>query len=45
MAQAEISVVTEQQLPVILELYNDIFRPPETEDYFRRRFQDVTTCW
>ncbi len=39
MAQADISVVTEQQLPMIVELYNQIFRPPETEDYFRRRFQ------
>ena len=39
MAQAEISVVTEQQLPMIVELYNQVFRPAETEDYFRRRFQ------
>ena len=39
MAQADITVVTEQQLPMIVELYNQIFRPPETEDYFRRRFQ------
>ena len=39
MAQADISVVTEQQLPVIVELYNQVFRPPEGEEYFRRRFQ------
>ena len=39
MAQADISVVTEQQLPMIVELYNQIFRPIENEDYFRRRFQ------
>ncbi len=39
MAQADISVVTEQQLPMIVELYNNIFRPPEVEEYFRRRFQ------
>ena len=39
MAQADISVVTEQQLPVIVELYNQVFRPAETQDYFRRRFQ------
>ncbi|MEI8197342.1 MAG: GNAT family N-acetyltransferase [Phycisphaerae bacterium] len=39
MAQADISVVTEQQLPVIVELYNQVFRPAENEDYFRRRFQ------
>src|SRR4051812_6954319 len=39
MAQADISVVTESQLPMIVELYNQVFRPAETEDYFRRRFQ------
>jgi GNAT superfamily N-acetyltransferase len=39
MAQADISVVTEQQLPVIVELYNAVFRPAENQDYFRRRFQ------
>jgi len=39
MAQADISIVTDQQLPLIVELYNQIFRPPEAEDYFRRRFQ------
>ncbi len=39
MAQADISVVAESQLPMIVELYNLVFRPPETEDYFRRRFQ------
>jgi GNAT superfamily N-acetyltransferase len=39
MAQADISVVTEQQLPMVVELYNQTFRPPETEEYFRRRFQ------
>jgi GNAT superfamily N-acetyltransferase len=39
MAQADISVVTEQQLPMIVELYNQVFRPTETEEYFRRRFQ------
>src|SRR5882724_7624459 len=39
MAQADITVVTEQQLPMIVDLYNQVFRPAETEDYFRRRFQ------
>jgi GNAT superfamily N-acetyltransferase len=39
MAQADISVVTEQQLPMIVELYNQVFFPKESEDYFRRRFQ------
>ncbi len=39
MAQADISVVAENQLPLILELYNQVFRPTETADYFRRRFQ------
>ena len=39
MAQADISVIAESQLPTIVELYNEVFRPAETEDYFRRRFQ------
>ena len=39
MTQADITVVTESQLPVIVELYNQVFRPPESENYFRRRFQ------
>lgn len=39
MAQADITIVTEKELPTIVELYNQTFRPAETEDYFRRRFQ------
>lgn len=39
MAQADISVISEQQLPQIVELYNQVFRPAENQDYFRRRFQ------
>ena len=39
MAQVDITIVTESQLPVIVELYNQIFRPTENENYFRRRFQ------
>ena len=39
MAQADITIVTESQLPVIVELYNQIFRPTEDQNYFRRRFQ------
>jgi GNAT superfamily N-acetyltransferase len=39
MAQADITIITEQQLPTIVELYNNVFRPPENMDYFRRRFQ------
>lgn len=39
MAQADITVISEQQLPMIVELYNQVFRPAESEDYFRRRFQ------
>ncbi len=39
MAQADISIITETQLPMIVDLYNQVFRPPENENYFRRRFQ------
>ncbi len=39
MAQADISIINEQQLPLIVELYNQVFRPPENDAYFRRRFQ------
>ena len=39
MIHPDIMIVTESQLPVIVELYNQIFRPPENESYFRRRFQ------
>ena len=39
MAQADINVLTESQLPIIVELYNQVFFPKENEDYFRRRFQ------
>ncbi len=39
MAQADITVVTEQQLPLIVELYNQIFRPQRDAEAFQRRFQ------
>lgn len=39
MVQADITIIAQSQLPVIVELYNQVFRPPENEGYFRRRFQ------
>lgn len=38
MANAEVVVVGPGELPLITELYNEIFRPPQTIEFFRRRF-------
>jgi len=37
MANAEIVVVGNGELPLIAELYNEIFRPPRDVEFFRRR--------
>lgn len=37
MANAEIVLVGPGELPLIAELYNEIFRPPRDVDFFRRR--------
>jgi GNAT superfamily N-acetyltransferase len=39
MADAIIDVVGPDDLPLIVELYNQIFRPPRTVESFRRRYQ------
>ena len=39
MADAVIDVVGPEDLPLIVELYNQIFRPPRTLESFRRRYQ------
>jgi len=39
MADAVIDVVGTDELPLILDLYNQIFRPKKTEESFRRRYQ------
>ena len=39
MADAVIDVLGLDELPLIVELYNQIFRPPRPVESFRRRFQ------
>jgi GNAT superfamily N-acetyltransferase len=39
MADAIIDIVGMEDLPVIVKLYNQIFRPPRDEESFRRRYQ------
>jgi GNAT superfamily N-acetyltransferase len=39
MADAIIERVGEEELPVVVELYNQIFRPPRDVDSFHRRFR------
>jgi GNAT superfamily N-acetyltransferase len=39
MADAVVDILGPQDLPVIVNLYNQIFRPPRDLDSFRRRFQ------
>lgn len=39
MADAVIDIVGPQDLPVLVNLYNQIFRPPRDVESFRRRFQ------
>ncbi len=38
MGDAIIDVISVDELPVIVELYNQIFRPSKTEEAFRRRY-------
>jgi GNAT superfamily N-acetyltransferase len=38
MADAVIDIVGQDELPLIVELYNQIFRPPRDEEFFRRRY-------
>lgn len=37
MANAEVNVVGPGELPLITDLYNEIFRPPRNVEFFRRR--------
>ncbi len=37
MANAEVVVVGPGELPLIVEMYNEIFRPPRDVEFFRRR--------
>ena len=39
MADAIIDIVGQDDLPVIVDLYNQIYRPPRDVDAFRRRFR------
>ena len=39
MADAIIDMVGQDDLPLIVELYNQIFRPAKDVDSFRRRFR------
>lgn len=38
MANADILVATNEDIPVLTRLYNEIFRPARDEQFFRRRF-------
>ncbi len=38
MADAVIDIVGQDELPLIVELYNQIFRPSRDEEFFRRRY-------
>src|SRR5438105_2479450 len=38
MADAVIDIVGQDELPLIVELYNQIFRPARDEEFFRRRY-------
>lgn len=38
MADVQIVVVGPAELPLIAEMYNEIFRPPKDQEFFRRRF-------
>jgi GNAT superfamily N-acetyltransferase len=38
MAEAVIDVVGEEELPMVVELYNQIFRPAKTLESFQRRY-------
>lgn len=39
MAEAKIDIVGPGEIPMIAELYSQIFRPPRDTAFFRRRFQ------
>ncbi|MBN2560885.1 MAG: GNAT family N-acetyltransferase [Phycisphaerae bacterium] len=39
MADAEVVIVGPAELPLIVELYNDIFRPPHDVEFFQRRIE------
>ncbi len=39
MANAEVVIVGPSELPLITDLYNEIFRPPRNVEFFRRRLQ------
>src|SRR5262245_5063926 len=39
MADAIIDIVGQEDLPVIVDLYNQVYRPPRDLESFRRRFQ------
>ncbi|MCK6457223.1 MAG: GNAT family N-acetyltransferase [Phycisphaerae bacterium] len=38
MANAEILIAGSEDIPILTKLYNEIFRPPRDEQFFRRRF-------
>jgi GNAT superfamily N-acetyltransferase len=38
MANAKIDVVGQNEIPLIANLYSQVFRPPNGPDFFRRRF-------
>lgn len=38
MANAEIVVAGTEELPILASMYNEVFRPPRDEQFFRRRF-------
>jgi hypothetical protein len=39
MSNAEIEIVGPGEKALITELYNQVFRPPKTADFFSRRFE------
>jgi len=39
MANAEVVIVGPGELPLVADLYNEIFRPPKEVEFFRSRFQ------
>ncbi len=39
MSDAEITIIGPEELTLITELYNEVFRPSKTEAFFRRRFE------
>lgn len=38
MANAKIDIVGSEDIPLVTDLYNQIYRPPRTAEFFRRRF-------